>query len=129
MGGDIGGGLTTQRAPDDCKAEAEQAERDGALDRLACAVAACPTPTPVACLRETLLDGLITNGKFCCVRRMRLSLTWWHRPLRLRRSALHPGAALVGEPHDPGPGPSAASPARVATANAVGIRPTSCWCA
>src|SRR6266511_974953 len=28
-----------------------------------------------------------------------------------------------------GPGPSAASPARVATASAVGIRPTSCWCA
>src|SRR5215218_9235189 len=50
---------------------------------------------------EALLDGLITNGKFCCVRRMQLSLTWWHRPLRLRRSALHTGAALVGEPHDP----------------------------
>jgi Acyltransferase family len=47
------------------------------------------------------VDGLITNGKFCCVRRMQLSLTWWHRPLRLRRSALHADAALVGEPHDP----------------------------
>jgi hypothetical protein len=52
-------------------------------------------------LLKTVLDGLITNGKFCCVRRMQLSLTWWHRPLRLRRSALHTGAALVGASHDP----------------------------
>jgi hypothetical protein len=50
---------------------------------------------------KTLLDGLITNGRFCCTRRLRLSLTWWHRPFRLRRSALHTDAALVGEPHDP----------------------------
>ncbi len=47
------------------------------------------------------VDGLITNGKFCCVRRVRLSLTWWHRPLRLRGSALHTDVALVGEPDDP----------------------------
>jgi hypothetical protein len=47
------------------------------------------------------LDGLITNGKFCCVRRVRLSLTWWRRPLGLRRSALHTDVALVGEPDDP----------------------------
>ena len=46
-------------------------------------------------------DGLITNGKFCCVRRVQLSLTWWRRPLRLRRSALHTDVALVGEPDDP----------------------------
>jgi hypothetical protein len=46
-------------------------------------------------------DGLITNGKFCCVRRVRLSLTWWHRPLRLRGSVLHTDVALVGEPDDP----------------------------
>jgi len=44
------------------------------------------------------VDGLITNGKFCCVRRVRLSLSWWHRPLRLRGSALHTDVALVGEP-------------------------------
>jgi hypothetical protein len=50
-----------------------------------------------------LFDGLITNGKFCCVRRVRLSLTWWHRPLRLRRSALHTDEALVGEHDDPDP--------------------------
>ena len=47
------------------------------------------------------LDGLIANGKFCCVRRVQLSLTWWHRPLRLRGSALHTDVALVGEPDDP----------------------------
>ena len=29
-------------------------------------------------------DGLIANDKFCCVRRLRLRLSWWHRPLRLR---------------------------------------------
>ena len=46
-------------------------------------------------------DGLIANGKFCCVRRVQLSLTWWHRPLRLRGSALHTDVALVGEPDDP----------------------------
>jgi len=50
---------------------------------------------------EAFLDGLITNDKFCCVRRLRLSLTWWHRPLRLRRSALQADVALVGEPDDP----------------------------
>ncbi len=46
-------------------------------------------------------DGLITNGKFCCVRRVQLSLTWWRRPLDLRRSALHTDVDLVGEPDDP----------------------------
>ena len=50
---------------------------------------------------EVFLDGLIANGKFCCVRRVRLSLTWWHRPLRLRGSALHTDVGLVGEPDDP----------------------------
>ena len=80
-------------------------------------------------LLVALLDGLITNGKFCCVRRLRLSLTWWHRPLRLRASVLQTDVALVGEPDETGRGPSAASPARAATASAGGIRPTSCWCA
>ena len=58
---------------------------------------------PADLLRQLVifLDGLITNGKFCCVRRVRLSLTWWHRPLRLRGSALHTDVALVGEPDDP----------------------------
>src|SRR5215469_13670028 len=40
--------------------------------------------TPLVIRREPVLDGLITNGKFCCVRRARLSLSWWHRPLLLR---------------------------------------------
>src|SRR5215207_3874993 len=48
-----------------------------------------------------LLDGLITNGKFCCVRHVRMDLTWWHQPLRLRRSALQADAALPGASHDP----------------------------
>jgi hypothetical protein len=50
---------------------------------------------------EALLDGLITNGMFCCVRQVQLSLTWWHRPLRFRGSALHTDVDLVGEPDDP----------------------------
>jgi len=50
---------------------------------------------------EAFLDGLITSGKFCCARRLRLSLTWWHRPLRLRRSALQADFPPVGEPDEP----------------------------
>jgi hypothetical protein len=50
---------------------------------------------------EVLLDGLIANGKFCCVRRVRLSLSWLHRPLRLRGSALQEDVALAGERDDP----------------------------
>jgi hypothetical protein len=48
-----------------------------------------------------LFDGLITNGKFCCVRRVQLSLTWWHRPLRLRGSAFQSDVVLAGEPDEP----------------------------
>ena len=50
---------------------------------------------------ENFLDGLITNGKFCCVRRLQLSLSWWHRPLRLRGSVLQSDVALAGEPDNP----------------------------
>jgi hypothetical protein len=50
---------------------------------------------------EVFLDGLITNGKFCCVRRVQLSLSWWHRPLRLRGSAFQSDVALAGEPDEP----------------------------
>jgi len=49
------------------------------------------------------LDGLITNDKFCFVRRLRLSLTWWRLPLRLRASVLQTDVALSGEPDDPDP--------------------------
>jgi hypothetical protein len=52
-------------------------------------------------LAIVLLDGLITNGEFCCVRHVRMDLTWWHQPLRLRRSALQADAALPGASHDP----------------------------
>src|SRR5260370_16448745 len=48
-----------------------------------------------------LFDGLITNGKFCCVRRLELSLSWWHRPLRLRGSSLQGDVVLAGEPDEP----------------------------
>jgi hypothetical protein len=54
-------------------------------------------------LLVALLDGLIANDKFCCVRRLRLSLTWWRRPLRLRASVLQTDVALSGEPDDPDP--------------------------
>jgi hypothetical protein len=53
------------------------------------------------CELVIFFDGLITNGKFCCVRRVQLSLTWWRRPVRLRGSALHTDVDLVGEPDDP----------------------------
>jgi hypothetical protein len=58
-------------------------------------------PEAVLAELKVLLDGLITNDKFCCVWRLRLSLTWWHRPLHLRGSVLHTDVALVGEPDDP----------------------------
>jgi hypothetical protein len=84
--------------------------RHGALALLAAldvdtgkAFAATPATTGIAPFMDLMgqVDGLITNGKFCCVRRVRLSLTWWRRPLGLRRSALHTDVALVGEPDDP----------------------------
>ena len=62
----------------------------------------------------TGLDGLITNGKFCCVRWVRLSLSWWHRPLRLRGSVLQSDVALAGEPDDPHPDVDRLPPARPA---------------
>ena len=57
--------------------------------------------SPDLCGLMDELDGLITNGKFCCVRRVQLSLTWWHRPLRLRGSALQGDVVLAGEPDEP----------------------------
>ncbi|MDT9146116.1 hypothetical protein RSW78_26175, partial [Escherichia coli] len=58
-------------------------------------------PADLLGLLVIFLDGLITNGKFCCVRRVRLSLSWWHRPLRLRESALQEDVALAGERDEP----------------------------
>jgi hypothetical protein len=66
-------------------------------------------------LLVALLDGLITNGKFCCVRRLRLSLTWWRRPLRLRASVLQTDVALSGEPDDPDPDVDHLPPAQPAS--------------
>ena len=71
----------------DCDGEVdvgEQADRGPAVPR--CPADDLPGVQAGALLGELVifLDGLITNGKFCCVRRLGLSLSWWHRPLRLR---------------------------------------------
>jgi hypothetical protein len=87
--------------PGDDQGVHQQRERDGALDGAADPGAGLAGAEDVAGVREGLLDGLITNGKFCCVRRVRLGLTWWRRPLSLRGSALCRDVAPVGEPHDP----------------------------
>jgi hypothetical protein len=34
---------------------------------------------------EHFFNGLITNDKFCLTRKGQLQLTWWRRPLRLRK--------------------------------------------
>jgi len=36
-------------------------------------------------IAEHFFNGLITNDKFCLTRRCQLELTWWRRPLRLRK--------------------------------------------
>ena len=36
-------------------------------------------------IAESFFNGLITNDKFCLTRRGQLKLTWWRRPLRLRK--------------------------------------------
>ena len=38
---------------------------------------------------EQKLNGMITNDKFCCTRWTQLPLSWWRRPLRLRRASDH----------------------------------------
>src|SRR5262249_9202679 len=79
----------------------EQGERDRALNGGRGAVTGLTSAGDGFGVTEGDFDGLITNDKFCCVRRLRLSLTWWHRPLRLRGCALQTDVALVGEPDDP----------------------------
>ena len=79
----------------------EQADRRPAVPGGPGGDLAAVQPADLLGLLVVFLDGLIANGKFCCVRRVRLSLTWWHRPLRLRGSALHTDVGLVGEPDDP----------------------------
>jgi len=100
-GGDGLPAVAVAGVPGDDQGAGEQGERDGPLDGAANPGAGFAGARGVAGAGEGLLDGLITNGKFCCVRRVQLSLTWWRRPLRLRRSALHTDVALVGEPDDP----------------------------
>jgi hypothetical protein len=43
-----------------------------------------------------LLDGTITNDKFCMTRLGRLRLTWWRRPLQSRPTS----TAVSGYPPD-----------------------------
>jgi hypothetical protein len=76
-------------------------QRDVPIPRLVAADLVVVQPGLALAGLEAGLDGLITNGKFCCTRRVRLRLTWWHRPLRLRGSGLETDAVLVGAPHDP----------------------------
>jgi hypothetical protein len=102
-GGGAGPVVAVPGVADDDQGAGEQGGRDGALDGAAGAVACFAGAEDVAGVGEGLLDGLITNGKFCCVRRVGLSLTWWRRPLRLRASVLQTDVALSGEPDDPDP--------------------------
>jgi len=50
------------------------------------------------------VNGLITNDKFCLIRRGRLTLSWWRRPLRLRDPAtatyLHEVSVPRGGPYE-----------------------------
>src|SRR5262249_38071038 len=87
--------------PGDHQGLGEQGEGDGALHGGRGAVTGLTSAGDGFGVTEGDFDGLITNDKFCCVRRLRLSLSWWHRPLRLRGSALQSDVALVGEPDDP----------------------------
>ena len=97
VGGVVPGGGIPQRG----QALAGQGERDGAVHCGGQPVAGLPGAEDLLGIFNRYFDGLITNDKFCCVRRLRLRLTWWHRPLRLRVSALQADVALVGEPDDP----------------------------
>jgi hypothetical protein len=91
-----GGGV-----PADGQGLAGELERGRPLDGCRGAVAGLAGAEQLLGVLDRDFDGLITNGKFCCVRRVQLSLTCWRPPLRLRRSALHTDVALVGEPDDP----------------------------
>jgi hypothetical protein len=97
----VGGVVAGGGVPADGGCLAGEHERERPLDRGRGAVAGLPGPEQLLRIFNREFDGLITNGKFCCVRRVQLSLTWWRRPLRLRGSALHTDVALVGEPDDP----------------------------
>jgi hypothetical protein len=42
---------------------------------------------PLFAKPEEVLNGMITNDKFCLTRWGALELSWWRRPLRLRNAA------------------------------------------
>jgi hypothetical protein len=49
------------------------------------AVLVLPQPQQLLRVFQPRLDGMISNDKFCCTRWGTLPLSWWRRPLRLRR--------------------------------------------
>src|SRR5436309_5143185 len=51
-------------------------------------------------LTEAALDGLIANDKFCCTRRVRLSLSWWRKPLSQRGPVLQAEPVRAEDPYD-----------------------------
>src|SRR5258708_27966770 len=52
-------------------------------------------------LAVVVLDGLITNDKFCCTRRERLSLSWWRKPLPQRGPVFQAEPVRAEEPYEP----------------------------
>jgi hypothetical protein len=95
-GGGVGRVVARGGVPADRECLAGELERDAALDGACGAVAGLPGAEQLLRILDGDLDGLITNDKFCCVRRLRLSLTWWRRPLRPRGGVQD----RAGMPHD-----------------------------
>jgi hypothetical protein len=97
----VGGVVPGGGVLEDRDALAGQGEREGAVHRRGQPVAGLACAEDLLGVFDRDFDGLIANGKFCCVRRVQMSLTWWHRPLRLRGSALQGDVVLAGEPDEP----------------------------
>jgi len=49
------------------------------------AILVMPEPQQLLDVFQPLLNGMISNDKFCCTRWGVLQLSWWRRPNRLRR--------------------------------------------
>jgi len=99
-----GGAAVADALPGDCDGQegrSEQADRGPAVPGGPRGDLSAVQPADLLRQLMILFDGLITNGKFCCVRWVQLSLTWWHRPLRLRGSALQGDVVPTGEPDEP----------------------------
>lgn len=46
---------------------------------------------------EKRFNGMITNDKFCCTRWGALQLSWWRRPLRLRRASDEGSLSIIAD--------------------------------